>query len=136
MKLSHTVCCTLLVAVLIGHSTAASINQPSKTACGSGATADYKGACDESVPVVVMPKGRPIMERILDWFKCDNKECQPESNEKPESSEELTTTPVPTTTTRRVTPSTYTTTLTTRGPTAYTTTTRPPTNVGIGSTAQ
>lgn len=33
--------------------------------CGS------EGGCDESMPVIVIPKGRPIMERILSWFNCN-----------------------------------------------------------------
>lgn len=43
--------------------------------CGSNSLGDYKGGCDESVPVIVMPKGRPIMERVLEWFKCGTPAC-------------------------------------------------------------
>ncbi|KNC34083.1 hypothetical protein FF38_06454 [Lucilia cuprina] len=46
-----------------------------KKPCGSNNLGDYQGGCDESVPVIIMPKGRPIMERILDWFKCGTKLC-------------------------------------------------------------
>lgn len=48
---------------------------PTKTNCGSNSLGDYKGGCDESVPVIVMPKGRPIMERVLEWFKCGTPAC-------------------------------------------------------------
>lgn len=48
---------------------------PTKVNCGSNSLGDYKGGCDESVPVIVMPKGRPIMERVLEWFKCGTPAC-------------------------------------------------------------
>lgn len=48
---------------------------PKETPCGSNNLGDYKGGCDQSVPVIVMPKGRPIMERVLDWFKCGTPSC-------------------------------------------------------------
>ncbi|KAI8125433.1 hypothetical protein FF38_06446 [Lucilia cuprina] len=37
--------------------------------CEPNGLGDYKGGCDDSVPVIVMPMGRPIMESVLDWFK-------------------------------------------------------------------
>lgn len=48
---------------------------PKESSCGSNNLGDYKGGCDQSVPVIVMPKGRPIMERVLDWFKCGTPSC-------------------------------------------------------------
>lgn len=29
------------------------------------------GACDQSFPVIILPKGQLIMQHVMDWLKCD-----------------------------------------------------------------